>query len=132
MKSNQGKNTFIGSSFKGALILLLALFLGTVTSCDFKHSFQHQLGFETTGNQNISKTTVQQNCGHSSAEISQSLAAERSSQVKGNVQKGSIQLATEFVFADQTQRLFLRESNQSITTSRCPLFILYKKRKVLS
>lgn len=132
MKFKKSKSTFIGSSFKGFLILILALFLGTITSCDFKHSFQHQFGFETTGNQNISKTTVQQNCGHSNVEISQSFHAERISQVKGDVQKFHVHLANEFFFADHTQRLFYRKSNPSTTTSSCPLFILYKKRKVLS
>lgn len=132
MKFKKSKSTFIGSSFKGCLILVLALFLGTITSCDFKHSFQHQFGFETTSNQNISKTTVQQNCGHSSTEISQSFHAERTSQVKDDEQKFHIQLAAEFFFADHTQRLFYRNFNASTTTSSCPLFILYKKRKVLS
>jgi len=132
MNSNQSRIKVFDSSFKGFLILLLALFLGTVTSCDFKHSLQHQFGFETTGNQNISKTTVQQNCGHSNAEISQSFQSERTSQVKSDVQKSHVKLSNEFIFADHTQQLFYRKSNPSTTTSSCPLFILYKKRKVLS
>ena len=132
MKFKKSKSTCLGSSFKGFLVLVLALFLGTITSCDFKHSFQHQFGFETTGNQNISKTTVQQNCGHSSADISQSFRYERTSQVKNDVQKYHIQLATEFYSSDQSQRLFYRKCNPSTSTSSCPLFILYKKRKVLS
>lgn len=132
MKLKQCNKSVINSYSRGFLILVLSLFLGTITSCDFKHSLQHQLGFETTSNQNISKTTINQSCSHLNSAISKSVQTEDLSQVKNKVQELSNQLTAEFIFADHTNQPFLRKRQQSCFLEPCPLFILYKRRKVLS
>ncbi|MEX1190682.1 MAG: hypothetical protein WEA99_01830 [Brumimicrobium sp.] len=125
-------NFFIGKLLQRSLILSLTLFLGVITSCDFKHSIQHQLGFETTNNQNISKTTIEQDCGDSAVSSSSVQYRDKSTQSKDKNQLLFHHKSLDFKLLVKKFSCQPNTEDQSFNRKHCPLFILYKKRKVIA
>jgi hypothetical protein len=120
----------LSNSFKSFLILVLTFFLGIVTSCDFKHSIQHQFGFEITSNQNISKTTLDENCGRSYEVLSESNSSENSSEIKSKRLKGLNQTFFRSNYSTECTSSFFSAYAKQLNLKTYPLFILYKRRKV--